>query len=139
PEQRNEKPEEVPPAVTETRDEPAPAPVPPRTRKTSASLMRAIVLHLEGRIEEAIQEIKIGLQQGEPPAELYSAMGALQVELEHYDDAAATYREVLKIDPQNQAAAEHLALCVEKSIEAKKPPKPSPSLLKAIAFHIDGK
>src|SRR5438309_350465 len=59
PEQRNEKPEEVPPAVTKTRDEPAPAPVPPRTRKTSASLMRAIVLHLEGRIEEAIQEIKI--------------------------------------------------------------------------------
>src|SRR5256885_1110700 len=81
PKQCNEKPEEVPPAVTETRDEPAPAPVPPRTRKTSPSLMRAIVLHLEGRIEEAIQEIKIGLQQGEPPAELYSAVGALQVEL----------------------------------------------------------
>src|SRR5213596_3488753 len=59
PEPRSEKPEEIPIAVTGTSAEPSapPAPAPPRTRKTSASLMRAIVLHLEGRIEEAIQEI----------------------------------------------------------------------------------
>jgi tetratricopeptide (TPR) repeat protein len=142
-----EKPEEKP-AVAATSVEPAEAPppeaasisaAPPRNRKIPPSVMRAIVLHLEGRIEDAIQEIKIGLRDGEPLAELHTAMGALELELERFDDAAATYREVLKIDPQNETAKHHLALCVEKATEAKKPPKPSPSLVKAIAFHIEGK
>jgi hypothetical protein len=69
-----------PPASPEkpgaTLDSPQP------NRKIPPSVVRAIVLHLEGRIEEAIQEIQIGLRDGEPPADLYSAMGALQSELE---------------------------------------------------------
>ena len=110
-----------------------------RNRKIPPSVMRAIVLHLEGRIEDAIQEIQTGLRDGEPPVDLYSAMGALQLELERYDDAAASYAEVLKGDPSNDSAKQHLALCVERAAEAKKPPKPSPSLVKAIALHAEGK
>ena len=98
---------------------PAPAPAVPASqpnanRKIPPSVVRAIVLHLESRIEEAIQEIQIGLRDGEPPQDLLSAMGALQLELERYDEAAASYREVLKHDPENEAHKQHLALCIEK-------------------------
>src|SRR5438094_3781529 len=158
PEQSGAKPEELPAALTEANPGaaaipaeapaippvavPPPAPAaeaPPRNRNIPPSVMRAIVLHLEGRLEEAIREIQIGLRGGEAPADLYSAMGALQLELERYEDAAASYAEVLKSDPENEPAKQHHALCVEKASEAKKPPKPSPSLVKAIALHTEGK
>src|SRR6266850_613574 len=60
PEQPSEKLEETPPAVTMASAEPAapPATAPTQNRKISPGLMRAIVLHLEGRIDDAIQEIK---------------------------------------------------------------------------------
>jgi len=102
-------------------------------------VVQAIVLHLEGKLDEAIQEIQAGLRNGEPAAELYTAMGALQMERERFEDAAASYREVLKCEPENEASKRNLALCVEKVNEAKKPPKPPPSLLKAIALHKEGK
>jgi len=102
-------------------------------------VVQAIVLHLEGKLDEAIQEIRAGLLNGEPAAELYAAMGALQMERERFEDAAASYREVLKCEPENEASKRNLALCVEKVNEAKKPPKPPPSLLKAIALHKEGK
>src|SRR5262245_27043603 len=137
-EQLGGKPEQIPPAAAGTSAEPPapPAEAQPPNRKIPPRAVRAIVLHLEGRIEDAIQEIKIALLAGESSAELHTAMGALHLEIDRYDAAAATYREVLKIDPQTEIAKEHLAVCVAKANEAK---KPSPSLLKAIAFHIEGK
>src|SRR5258708_17320147 len=76
-EPNGEKPEEILPAVAETRSpEARPAEAPPRNRKIPPSGMRAIVLHLEGRIEDAIQDIKPGLLDGEPPPGLHSAIGA---------------------------------------------------------------
>jgi tetratricopeptide (TPR) repeat protein len=117
----------------------AQAPQPNANRKIQPSVLRAIVLHLESRIEEAIQEIQIGLRDGEPPVDLYPAMGALQLELERYDEAAASYREVLKHDPENEVHKQHLAVCIEKSNEAKKAPKPSPGVIKAVALHAEGK
>ena len=133
-------PAETPAIPPEHATPPAPAvEAPQRNRKIPPSVMRAIVLHLEGRIEDAIKEIHIGLRDGEPPADLYTAMGALQLELERYEDAAASYAEVLKGDPQNDSAKQHHALCLERAAEAKKPPKPSPSLIKATALHAEGK
>src|SRR5882672_6599083 len=54
-EPRSDKPEEIPPKAIEPTAEPAapPAAAPTQNRKIPASLMRAIVLHLEGRIEDA--------------------------------------------------------------------------------------
>jgi tetratricopeptide (TPR) repeat protein len=154
PEPSEAKPEETAPAASEAIVKPgAPAKLPnsacpgfasagyrsatPKS-KIQPSVMRAIVLHLEGRIEDAIQEIESACGMASPLSTL-TAMGALQVELERYDDAAASYTEVLKHDPLNDGAKQHLALCVERAAEAKKPPKPSPSLVKAIALHAEGK
>src|SRR5438105_5741821 len=123
----------APPAANAAGHRPAPR------KSLPPSVVQAIVLHLEGKLDEAIQEIQAGLRNGEPAAELYTAMGALQMERERFEDAAASYREVLKCEPENEASKRNLALCVEKVNEAKKPPKPPPSLLKAIALHKEGK
>src|SRR5438874_7920960 len=63
----------------------------PARRQIPQSMLQAIVLHLEGNLEEAIQELETGLRNGDPPADLYTAMGALQMELEHYEGASASY------------------------------------------------
>src|SRR2546425_520199 len=82
PEQAGVKPEEkavADAAATAPPVPPAEAPAPGSAKRhISPSVVRAIVLHLEGRLEKAIQEIQIGLQDGEPATELYAAMGALQ-------------------------------------------------------------
>jgi tetratricopeptide (TPR) repeat protein len=135
-------PEETLRAVPPAPNGVAPAPVPPvpaPRRDIPPSVVKAIVLHLEGKLDEAIREIQAGLQNGEPAAELYSAMGALQMELDRFEDAAASFRQVLQRDPQNQTSAHNLALCVEKLNAPKKPPPPSPNLLKAIVLHMEKK
>src|SRR4051794_33759981 len=54
-----------------------PAPAPPRPpakkKEPPPSLVKAIVLHLEGQLDDAIREIQAGLVAGEPPAELTAA------------------------------------------------------------------
>src|SRR5437870_5232612 len=54
-------PEPTPPLVT-----PARPPAPTTRRNVPPSVVRAIVLHLEGKLEEAIQELQTGLKSGEP-------------------------------------------------------------------------
>src|ERR1700676_4683429 len=88
-----------------------PAPVTPPAnarRDISATVVRATVLHLEGQIEQAIQEIETGLRNGEPEAELYCALGALQMDLERFEDAAKSCREVLRREPDNKTCKHNL-------------------------------
>jgi tetratricopeptide (TPR) repeat protein len=122
--------------------EPLPAPeMPPASgrRDVSATVVKATFLHLEGQIEQAIQEIQNGLRKGEPEAELYAALAALQMDLGRFEEAAASCREVLQREPENPACKHNLALCLEKLNAPKKPPKPAPSLVKAIVLHMEGK
>jgi tetratricopeptide (TPR) repeat protein len=134
------KPEEVPAPASI----PAPLPEPEKPpangrRDISATVVKATVLHLEGQIEQAIQEIQNGLRNGEPEAELYAALAALQMDLERFEEAAASCREVLRREPDNQTCKHNLALCLEKLNAPKKPPKPAPCLVKAIVLHMEGK
>ena len=139
PEPSGSKVEDIPPPVPVPQP-PAPEAAPVNGRRDiSPSVVKATVLHLEGQIEQAIQEIQSGLRNGEPEGELYAALAALQMELERFEEAAASCREVLKRDPDNQTCQNNLALCLEKLNAPKKPPKPSPSLVKAILLHMEGK
>jgi tetratricopeptide (TPR) repeat protein len=128
-------PEEVP---AEEVPEPATSPVSGR-RDISATVVKATVLHLEGQIEQAIQEIETGLRNGEPEAELYAALAALQMDLERFEEAANSCREVLKREPDNQTCKHNLTICLDKLNGPKKPPKPAQSLVKAIVLHMEGK
>src|SRR5258708_3590764 len=108
----DEKPEPVAAAKVEAPAKPAaPADRPVIAAKKTGvqrrippSVVKAIVLHLEGRLEEAVEELRAGLRNGEPAADLYPAMGALQMELERFEDAAASYREALKCEPDNESS-----------------------------------
>jgi tetratricopeptide (TPR) repeat protein len=136
------KVEEVPVPAPASTPEPLPAPETPRAtgrRDVSPTVVKATFLHLEGQIEQAIQEIQGGLRNGEPEAELYAALAALQMDLERFEEAAGSCREVLQREPDNQTCKNNLALCLEKLNAPKKPPKPSPSLVKAIVLHMEGK
>ena len=89
-----------PPLAAAPPRPPAPPLPPAKKKEIPPSLVKAIVLHLEGKLDEAIQEIQAGLVAGEPPAELHAAIGALQMEIERYDDAAASFRQVLDREAQ---------------------------------------
>src|SRR5579859_6849635 len=129
----------APAAIPEVKAE-APAPSPANGRRdVSSTVVKATVLHLEGQIEQAIQEIETGLRNGEPEAELYAALAALQMDLERFEEAATSCREVLKREPDNQTCQHNLAFCLEKLNQPKKPAKPAASLVKAIVLHMEGK
>lgn len=108
-------------------------------RHVPSSVVKATVLHLDGQVEAAIEELRSGLEEGEPRLEIYAAMGALQMELERFEDAAASYREVLKRNSGNETASVNLAACEARLKELKKPPKPPQCLVKAIVLHMEGK
>jgi len=58
---------------------------------SASALAKAVSLHLEGKRKEALQELKGAISSGGDSAEVYSAIGHIQFELEQYDDAAKSY------------------------------------------------
>jgi tetratricopeptide (TPR) repeat protein len=122
-----EKPEEVQPQKVGT-DEPR--------REIPPSIVKATMLHLEGQLEQAIEELQAGLRAGEPAAKVYAAMGKLQLEMERFEDAAASYREALLREPESESCQHNLALCAAKLEELNRPPE---ALVKAIELHSAGK
>src|SRR5579872_2443539 len=63
---------------------------PPGAAKTpagSASLGKAVALHLEGKTDAAVKELQSAIAGGEHLAELYPALGHLQFEQQKFADA----------------------------------------------------
>ena len=86
-----------------------------RKRKpVSASLARAVSLHLEGKRKEALRELNTAIENGEQSADIYAAKGHIQFELEQYDDAIKTYEKLLGAAPQHPTANFNLGICYEK-------------------------
>src|SRR5580704_1353312 len=67
------------------------APAAAKTPAGSASLGKAVALHLEGKTEAALKELLTAIEGGENLAELHSAMGHIQFELQQFDDAGKSY------------------------------------------------
>ena len=78
------------------------------------ALAKAVSLHLEGKRNEALQELKGAAAHAGETAEFASAMGHIQFELEQYEDAAKSYTKLLSIDPKHMAGQFNLAVCLEK-------------------------
>src|SRR5687768_18478920 len=81
---------------------------------TQSSLGRAVTLHLEGKLKEALRELDHAIERGESSAEIHSARGHIQFELEQFDDAAGSYTKLLELDPRHPTATFNLAVCLEK-------------------------
>jgi tetratricopeptide (TPR) repeat protein len=77
-------------------------------------LGRAVSLHLEGKLKEALRELDEAIASGHATAEVHSARGHVQFELELYEDAAQSYTRLLELDPRHPTATFNLAVSLEK-------------------------
>src|SRR6267143_6945934 len=85
-----------------------------KTPAGSASLGKAVALHLEGKTEAALKELSSAIEGGENLAELHAAMGHIQFELQRYDDAAKSYLKAAQADPKSKTASYNRGVCLEK-------------------------
>src|SRR5258706_9398325 len=89
----------------------------PETAKTpaaSASLGKAVALHLEGKTEAALKELSSAIDGGENLGELHAALGHIQFELQRYDDAAKSYLKAAQADPKSRTASYNRGVCLER-------------------------
>src|SRR5262245_11038515 len=81
---------------------------------SAAVLGRAVALHMEGKLKEALGELQSGVgTHGELP-EMLAAIGHLQCELEQYEDAVKTYSRLLEQNSENIVALFNQAVAYEK-------------------------
>src|SRR5438128_272583 len=80
----------------------------------SASLARAVAMHLEGKRQEALVELNQAIQAGEESTEVHSAKGHLLYELNQYEEAVRSYQRLLELVPNHPTANFNLAICLEK-------------------------
>ena len=92
----------------------APANGVPKAAPKVPALAKAVSLHLEGNLQEALEEINGALAAGEESLEIFSAKAQLQYDLEQYEDAEKSYAKVLSMHPKHAAANFHMAVCLEK-------------------------
>mgnify|MGYP003704877849 CR=1 FL=1 len=64
----------------------------------SPALARAVSLHLEGKHKDALRELNTAIENGEESAEIYSAKGHLQFELEQFEEAV---EEIIQAAPKS--------------------------------------
>src|SRR3984957_14561328 len=80
----------------------------------AASLARAVSLHMEGKLDEALGEINRVLETGDGTLEMFSAKAQIQFELEMYEEAAQSYAKLLSMHPRHANANMNLAVCLER-------------------------
>lgn len=78
------------------------------------ALAKAVSLHLEGKPKEALRELDHAVNNGADAAEMHSARGHLQYELEFYEEAVQSYSRLLALDSRHPNANFNLAVCLEK-------------------------
>lgn len=83
-------------------------------KAVSPALARAVSMHLEGKRKEALRELNTAIENGEETAEVFSAKGHVQFELEQYEDAIKTYERLLAAAPRHPTANFNLGICYEK-------------------------
>src|SRR5262249_23224744 len=84
-----------------------------RAANAPASLAKAVSLHMEGKLNEALQEINRALEAGEESADVYFAKAQIQFELQQYEDASKSYGKLLSVNPHHPAANFNRAICME--------------------------
>ncbi len=81
---------------------------------SAAALAKAVTLHLEGKLKEALRELTSAIERGEACPEIHSARGYLQFELELHEEAVKSYQRLLEAEPLHATGSFNLAICLEK-------------------------
>src|SRR5207248_8557129 len=85
-----------------------------KTPAGSASLGKAVALHLEGKTDAALKELQSAIEGGENLAELHSSMGHIQFELQRFEDAAQSYAKAVQAEPKHKTARYNQGVCLER-------------------------
>src|SRR5205085_4032877 len=67
----------------------------------SSAMAKAVSLHFEGNRPEALRVLNAALDAGHETAEIYSARGHVQFEMEQLEDAAGSYEALLNLQPRH--------------------------------------
>src|SRR5579871_2029761 len=83
-------------------------------RQAGSALANVVALQSDGRTADAAAEAVRAIENGESTPDLWWARGQLEFELGHWEDARASYSELLKQVPEHRAANFNIALCFYK-------------------------
>ena len=73
-----------------------------KTAFSAAEVIKAVPLHLQGKSDEAIEELKRGVQKGLFLSELYSTLGQIYFEKKRYEEAADAYSKLAATRAETQ-------------------------------------
>ena len=93
---------------------PQPVPPAPPVDRPAPTLDEARQLADQGRFEEALGLCAAHLRALGPSADAFCLLAVVHDALGHTDEAEASYRKALYLDPRHEEAVTHLALLVER-------------------------
>src|ERR1051325_1459865 len=79
-------------------------------KRVSKSLSKAVSLHLEGKLDEAMRELRRTIEAGERHPALYSALGHVQYEVQEYAEAVNSYAQLLELEPAHRTGYFNMAV-----------------------------
>ena len=83
-------------------------------KRVSKSLSKAVSLHLEGKLDDAMRELHRTIEAGERHPALYSALGHVQYEVKNYAEAVNSYAQLLDLEPAHRTGHFNLAVSLGK-------------------------
>jgi tetratricopeptide (TPR) repeat protein len=84
---------------------------------SSGHLARAVALHLSGKREEAVEQLRRAVAGKEATPEIYRAMGHILFEMEEYAESANSYRTLVRLKPGYAMGWLNLGVCFERTSE----------------------
>ena len=85
-----------------------------KTAATSAEVVKAVELHLAGKTDEALRELKRAIDSSKSLAEIYPVYGQICFEIGKYDDAAAMFGNLILLERRHKTGFYNQGVCLEK-------------------------
>src|SRR5215831_3110148 len=79
-------------------------------KRVSKSLSKAVSLHLEGKLDDALRELRRTIEGGERHPALLAALGHVQYELQDYAAAVKSYAQLLELEPAHRTGYFNMAV-----------------------------
>src|ERR1044071_6834054 len=83
-------------------------------KRVSKSLSKAVSLHLEGKLDDAMRELRRTIDAGERHPALFSALGHVQYEVQDYAEAVNSYAQLLELESTHRTGYFNMAVCLGK-------------------------
>jgi protein O-GlcNAc transferase len=88
-----------------------------RSALSNGYLARAVALHLSGKRDEALEQLRRAVAANEATPEVYRAMGHVLFELNDYAESAKSYQALVRLKPGYAMGWFNLAVSLERMSE----------------------